>query len=68
LEKARATKKDQILANKRAEAKKRDAIKKKRKALYAAMLSNPCLYEVEKEKVADSSVEAAVEAGEEEEN
>jgi len=48
LERSRATKKEQILAEKRTESKKRDAIKKKRKALYAAMLANPCLYEVEK--------------------
>jgi len=67
-ERARAAKKDQILAAKRAEAKKRDAIKKKRKALYAAMLSNPCLYEIEKvskEETAEKVPHAAVEVEEE---
>jgi len=73
VEKARATKKDQILAKKRVEAKKRDSIKKKRKALYAAMLSNPCLYEVEKEKKEEAAqptvvAEAEEEEGEEEED
>jgi len=68
LERARATKKEQILAKKRSEAKKRDAIKKKRKALYAAMLANPCIYEVEKEAKQDEPtvvVPAAEEANDE---
>jgi len=70
VEKARANKKDKILTQKRAEAKHRDAIKKKRKALYAAMLSNPCLYEVEKEEKEEEPKPAVLvekeEAGEEE--
>jgi len=67
LEKSRTTKKEEILAKKRTEAKKRDAIKKKRKSLYAAMLSNPCLYEVEKEKKEEVAQPAApVEAQEDE--
>jgi len=71
VEKSRATKKDQILKKRRAEAKHRDAIKKKRKALYAAMLSNPCLYEVEREEKKENAQPVAAvvekeEAGEEE--
>jgi len=65
VEKARANKKDQILAKKRTEAKKRDAIKKKRKALYAAMLANPCLYEVEKEEKKEEKAAHIVEETEE---
>jgi len=48
VERARAERKDKILAKKRGQAKHRDAIKKRRKGLYAAMLANPCIYEVQK--------------------
>jgi len=49
VERYRAERKDTILAKKRAQAKHRDAIKKKRKSLYSAMLANPCIYEIEKD-------------------
>jgi len=66
-ERTRAAKKEELLAKRRAEAKKRDSIKKKRKALYAAMLENPCLYEIEKEarKEEEKVVAAAQETNEE---
>lgn len=65
LEKTRAEKKEELLKKRRAEAKKRDAIKKKRKAVYAAMLSNPCLYEIEKEPSKEEIVQVVAEAKEE---
>lgn len=65
LEKTRAEKKEELLKKRRAEAKKRDAIKKKRKAVYAAMLSNPCLYEIEKEPSKEEPVQVVAEAKEE---
>jgi len=45
-EKARATKKEAIIAAKRAHAKKSKDVVKKRKDLYQKMNANPCLYEV----------------------
>jgi len=53
VERARAKKKDQILAKKRTQARHRDTIKKSRKPLYAAMLANPCIYEVPKKQEDD---------------
>jgi len=45
-ERARAAKKDAILAHKRAQVKKSKAVTKKRKPLYEKLNANPCLYEV----------------------
>jgi len=47
-EKARSEKKADILKEKRAQHKKEKAKKKKKKESVKAMLSNPCLYEIEK--------------------
>jgi large subunit ribosomal protein L4e len=66
LERTRAAKKDELLKKRRAAAKNSETIRKRRKALYAAMLANPCLYEVEKEQKKEEEKAPAAEQATEE--